>query len=379
VQWTLPRPSLEQVRAATAVGSQVRDETTEIPADIPPQIAELAVEVTAAATNDYDRLTALQRWFRGGDFAYSLDAPVEEGFDGSGAEAVARFLEVRQGYCVHFASAFALMARTLNMPSRIVVGYLPGTPTTDSIDGQPVFAVSSSQLHAWPEVYFEGIGWIPFEPTTGLGTPTMFSSAATSPGETTDPGSAGPQPTATPTSPGDAAEIDAEEQQSAGGTGAARDTVDPLPLLGIVTAVLVLLSLPFLAKEVRRRRLDAAARAGDAAAAWQSVQEAAIDVAIPVPASETPRAFARRLVEEHGVAASDIDTVLTAIERVSYSRAGTRSYWMGDAAADAAAAVRASLLTSVPASRRILALAAPRSLIIRPGSVYAGAAPVRVR
>lgn len=379
VQWTLPRPSLEQVRAATAVGSQVRDETTEIPADIPPQIAEFAVEVTAAATNDYDRLTALQRWFRGGDFAYSLDAPVEEGFDGSGAEAVARFLEVRQGYCVHFASAFALMARTLNMPSRIVVGYLPGTPTTDSIDGQPVFTVSSSQLHAWPEVYFEGIGWIPFEPTTGLGTPTMFSSAATSPGETTDPESVGSQPTATPTSPGDAAEIDAEEQQSANGTGAARDTVDPLPLLGIVTAVLVLLSLPFLAKEVRRRRLDAAARAGDAAAAWQSVQEAAIDVAIPVPASETPRAFARRLVEEHGVAASDIDTVLTAIERVSYSRAGTRSYWMGDAAADAAAAVRASLLTSVPASRRILALAAPRSLIIRPGSVYAGAAPVRAR
>ena len=379
VRSILPRPTLEQVRAAAAVGAQVRDETTELPTGIPPSIGELAAQVTAEATNDYDRLTALQRWFRGGDFTYSLDAPVEEGFDGSGADAVARFLEVRQGYCVHFASAFALMARTLNMPSRIVVGYLPGTPTTDSIDGQPVFTVMSSQLHAWPEVYFQGIGWIPFEPTSGLGTPTTFSSAAAASGGTTDPGSVGSEPTATPTAPGDAAQIDREEQQSASGPGAARDTVDPLPLLGIVTAVVVLLSLPFLARELRRRRLDAAARAGDAAAAWQSVQDAAIDVAIPVPASETPRAFARRLVEDHGVAASDIETVLTAIERVSYSRAGTRSYWMGDAAADAAGAVRASLLAAVPPSRRVLALAAPRSLIIRPGSAYAGTAPVRAR
>ena len=206
VRSILPRPTLEQVRAAAAVGAQVRDETTELPTGIPPSIGELAAQVTAEATNDYDRLTALQRWFRGGDFTYSLDAPVEEGFDGSGADAVARFLEVRQGYCVHFASAFALMARTLNMPSRIVVGYLPGTPTTDSIDGQPVFTVMSSQLHAWPEVYFQGIGWIPFEPTSGLGTPTTFSSAAAASGGTTDPGSVGSEPTATPTAPGDAAQ-----------------------------------------------------------------------------------------------------------------------------------------------------------------------------
>jgi hypothetical protein len=72
-------------------------------------------------------------------------------------------------------------------------------------------------------------------------------------------------------------------------------------------------------------------------------------------------------------------TVLLAIERASYSRAGTRSTWMGDAAADAAAAVRASLLAAVPSSRRVLAHIAPRSLIIRPGSVYAGTAAVRAR
>lgn len=379
VTYAPARPSLEQVRAATSVGSQVRDETTELPTDIPPIIADLALQITAEATTDYDRLTALQRWFRGSEFRYSLEAPVEEGFDGSGADAVARFLEVREGYCVHFASAFALMARTLHMPSRIVVGYLPGTPGTESIDGQPVFSVYSSQLHAWPEVYFDGIGWIPFEPTSGLGVPTTFSSEAALPGQSAGPDIARPQVTATPTARGDQAQIDPEEQRGNAAGGASQTGLDPIPLLGIGTALVILLALPFLIRELRRRQQDAAARGGDAAAAWQSVQEAAIDIGIPVPASETPRAFARRLVEEHGAPASEMNTVLLAIERASYSRAGTRSYWMGDAAADAAGSVRAALLASVPPSRRILALLAPRSLVIRPGSVYAATAPVRAR
>ena len=112
---------------------------------------------------------------------------MEEGFDGSGTDAVAKFLEVREGYCIHFASAFALMARTLGMPSRIVVGYLPGTATTDAIDRDTVYAVSSSQLHAWPEVLFDGIGWVPFEPTNGLGVATAFSPAGTSPNGADNP------------------------------------------------------------------------------------------------------------------------------------------------------------------------------------------------
>lgn len=379
VHYQVPRPSLEQIRAAVSGGSQVRDETREVPADIPPSIAEFAAQVTAEATNDYDRLTALQRWFRGSDFRYSLEAPVEEGFDGSGAEAVARFLEVREGYCVHFASAFALMARTLNMPSRIVVGYLPGVPTTDSVDGEPVYSVSSAQLHAWPEVYFNGIGWIPFEPTASLGVPTSFSPAAAGPGQPIGPDGTTPQITAGPTVPGETAPTDPADDGTGGAAGPSDTAVDPLPMLGVVTAVLVLLALPFVVREVRRRQRDLAARRGDVAAAWEAVQDAAIDVDIPVPPSETPRAFAQRLIAEHGVPASDLSTVLLAIERVSYSRAGTRSFWVGDAVADAAAAVRVALLASVPLPRRILALAAPRSLVIRPGSVYAGSAPVRVR
>lgn len=369
-----PRPTLEQIRQYNAGGPELRDETTELPPDTPDIIAELAAEVTAGATNDYDRLVAMQRWFRGGEFRYSLEAPVEEGFDGSGAEAVAQFLEVRQGYCVHFASAFALMARTLHMPTRIVVGYLPGVATTGVVDSETVYSVSSSLLHAWPEVYFDNVGWIPFEPTAGLGVPTSFSPAASLPGGTDDPGAT---PGATP-SPSSSAGADPSrpiDPRDEALPGTPLGTSNPLPLLGVVVLVLLVLALPFLVRELRRRQLTLAARGGDAASAWTMVQDAAIDVGIAVPASESPRAFAQRLIDQHGVAPEDMYTLADAIERASYAPGGGRDYWVGDAATDAAASIRSELMAAASPARRILAVIAPRSLIVRPGSIYAGSAP----
>ena len=96
---------------------------------------------------------------------------------------------------------------------------------------------------------------------------------------------------------------------------------------------------------------------------------------IAVPARERPRAFAQRLIDQHGVAPDDMYTLVSAIERASYAPAGGRDYWMGDAAVDAAVAVRAQLVAAAPTARRILSVIAPRSLIVRPGSVYAGGAP----
>jgi len=149
--------------------------------ELPEVIGETAAGVTADATNDYDRLIALQSWFRS-QFSYSLETPVDEGFDGTGADAVARFLDVKSGYCIHFAGAFALMAESLDMEVRIVVGYLPGALTETTRGDEAVYSVSSDQLHSWPEVLFPGVGWVPFEPTASLGVPTSFSAAATAGG-----------------------------------------------------------------------------------------------------------------------------------------------------------------------------------------------------
>ncbi|WP_243728482.1 DUF3488 and transglutaminase-like domain-containing protein [Microbacterium sp. BK668] len=367
-----PRPTLEQMRASNSGGPQIRDETTLLPEDLPAIIRDTAQQVTAEAGSDYDALADLQRWFRSGEFRYSLDAPVEEGFDGSGAEAVAKFLEVKEGYCVHFASAFALMARTLGMPSRIVVGYLPGNATSDSVDGQTVYEVASSQLHSWPEVYFDGIGWVPFEPTTGLGIPTTFAPAATLPGTADDPQDpqSAPSASATPNLP--------ESERDTGETGTTdasspTTSVNPLPSLGIVLAILLLLAIPSIVRATQTRALLRSAEQGDAVAAWMIVMDAAIDLGIPVPASESPRSLGRRLIDEHGAPLAETTQLVRAIERASYAQGGRHRLWESTPMSDAAAAVRSALFASASSSRRVLAVVAPKSLVIRPGSVYAGA------
>mgnify|MGYP002651843979 CR=1 FL=1 len=85
-------PTLEQIQSTRAATAESSIDVTSLPEDTPAVIGELAAQVTAGAGSDYDKLLALQSWFRGPEFRYSLDTPVEEGFDGSGAEAVAEFL-----------------------------------------------------------------------------------------------------------------------------------------------------------------------------------------------------------------------------------------------------------------------------------------------
>ncbi|MCZ4151106.1 hypothetical protein BZG21_42735, partial [Escherichia coli] len=73
--------------------------------------------------NDIDAAVALQHFFRSGNFVYSERTPLREGYDGANRRVVEAFLTRRQGYCVHFASAMALLAREAGIPSRIAVGY----------------------------------------------------------------------------------------------------------------------------------------------------------------------------------------------------------------------------------------------------------------
>lgn len=72
-------------------------------------------------------------------------------------------LESREGYCAYFATTFVLLARAEGLPARYVEGFY--VPVTED----KVIEVYSNKAHAWPEVYFEGVGWIPFEPTPGYG------------------------------------------------------------------------------------------------------------------------------------------------------------------------------------------------------------------
>jgi len=364
----LPRPTLEQIRDARALLVDSRVDVFDVPADSPPAIAQLAADVTAAAGTDYDKLIALQEWFRGPEFTYSLAAPVTDGFDGSSAEAVADFLDVKEGYCVHFAGSFALMARTLGMPARIVVGFLPGAYTDESVDGMRVAEATTGQLHAWPEVYFSGIGWVPFEPTKGLGAPTRFAAAGDAAsdggGEDVDPGA----PTAAPER-SDA--VDPGRDELGPGSDAlsgSAQVVDPRPYLSALALLVLVGACPGLLGLLRRLLLRRQASAGRVGAAWRLVQEAAIDLGASVPASESPRALGARLVSARGAPAPEIGRLVAAIEKVSYGPGGPVP---GAELAEDARTVRAVMLAGATGRRRARALLLPRSLVVRPGSAFA--------
>ncbi len=359
------RPTLEEIRATTAGASGAREDLYTPPDEVPTIITETANEVTADASTDYDKLIALQDWFRGADFEYSLDAPVDNGFDGTNSEAIADFLEVRAGYCVHFASAFALMARELGMPSRIVIGFLPGTGLSGAGRAEDrEYEVLSSQLHAWPEVHFEGVGWVSFEPTKSLGVPTAFVPSIEALLEDDDGEDvAGPTATPTPTpsqttqAPTPESEVTGESTDPEGGANVGR-------IVAVVFAILLLLSLPALVRLAGTRVLLGRARRGSVGAAWRVVQETALDLGIEVPAAETARAFGERLVREHGAPAEPVSRLASAVERSNYANGDPAA---GNATlADDAARIRSLLLRKVGPRARAVAWLLPRSLLIRP-------------
>ena len=110
----------------------------------------------------YDKAERLRNWLR--TFTYSLQAP-GDGTDDSSQDVILQFLKERKGYCVQFASAMAVMARILGIPARVAVGFLPGHQ--DPVTG--AWTVTLKDAHAWPELYFQGIGWVRFEPTPASG------------------------------------------------------------------------------------------------------------------------------------------------------------------------------------------------------------------
>lgn len=368
-----PQPTLEQARAAASGGATT--EARSLPADTPDEIGRIARQVTAGAETDYDRLVALQTWFRGADFTYSLDAPVEDGFDGSGVEAISRFLDVRSGYCVHYASAFALMARTLDMPSRIVVGFLPGTATGEVEDDERVYQATTAQLHSWPEVHFEGLGWVAFEPTKSLGTPQRYASGeddSAGPGAEQDP-----TPTAQPSTSASAAPRPDEDVTAGGAAAGSAPVVDLAPVLGTLGAACLLFGAPAAIRAARMLILRRRAAGGAVTAAWRMAQDAATDLGIPVPGSESPRAFGDRLIERHGAPPAAVQRLVSAVEIASYAAPDARR-GSGESLADDAAAVRAGLLAAVSPRDRLMARLFPRSLVVRPGSTFAELRPVRI-
>lgn len=157
-------------------------------ATVPTNVAELARQVTQGTTNMYDAASKLEVYLQH-NYKYSLQNPNPP----DNQDAISWFLfKEGQGFCTYFASAMALMARSVGMPARVVAGYAAG-----SYDGHAnAYIVRGTQSHVWTQIYFAGYGWINFEPTSSFTSFSRASNTGTTPGVTASPGTGGtPDPT----------------------------------------------------------------------------------------------------------------------------------------------------------------------------------------
>jgi transglutaminase-like putative cysteine protease len=355
-------PTPAQLRAATPPPSSIHRYLS-LPLGIPAVVKRVAEQITAYAPTDYDKAMALQSWLRDpAEFTY--DTHVSDGAgDANGGRAVAAFLDTRRGYCVHFASTMAVMARQLGIPARVAVGFTPG-----SRDAQGRYVVGLHDLHAWPELYFGGAGWMAFEPTPGgrTGDPPPWANpnAAAAGGPDASPT---PEPSSTESGAPAAAPKDLSGDVSGLQGKSANQSLWQrynLPLVPtVLLVVLLLLSLvPFTTRLVVRRLRwrRATTPAGIVVTAWAELRDTLLDHGYTWHPSDSPRRAAVRASEELALpeeAEQAVRRLATATERARYATAPGE---VGDLRSDVGT-VRAALAAQAGRWGRIRARWLPRS------------------
>ncbi|NVI85838.1 DUF3488 and transglutaminase-like domain-containing protein, partial [Actinomadura sp. BRA 177] len=372
-------PTAAQLAAAGGYPADIVAHYTAVPKNVPQQVRRLAEQVTAGSATALTQAVRLQRWFTvTGGFSYDLSAPAPQ----KGSDLVDFLLHSKRGYCEQYAASMALMARILGIPSRVAMGYTPGSEVRPG-----EWVVRSRDAHAWPELYFQGTGWVRFEPTpsgaAGQGTavtPT-YSRPAVSTGGGSDSGSAqapdssaaGDAATASPTTG-----ARHRDDQAPGSTTSAQEAEDDgftaTPWLAGALLTLLLMGVPMALRSFTRRRRWAAltpstalssdilsrARANGspdpapdggplpgvrplpgpefppgprraarpdparvAHAAWQEMRADALDHGLEWRASDSPRATARRLgelLDLDGTSTQAITRIARAEELARYSQ-----------------------------------------------------------
>ncbi|GAB3197035.1 DUF3488 and transglutaminase-like domain-containing protein [Nocardioides hungaricus] len=368
--------SADDLRDAGTSAGQVSNIFTEVPDDLPPMVQELTTQVTAGATGQFEKAVALQEWFRS-EFEYTL-----ENVDGSGYAALEQFLGTgpnsRAGYCQQFASSMGIMARLLGIPARVAVGFLSPTQT-----GPNTYVYTARDLHAWPELYFDGAGWVRFEPTPALRTGDAPSYTQVGDGQVVDP-SESTEPSQGESSPLPNNRIPVEETDVTTGafTGSSGSGDRWLVVGGAVLAGAVLLAGALLPRTLRRRRRRHRLGSGSPELVWAELRDTAVDLGVPWPEGRSPRATRDRLVDHlgtplgsqtverpaHGAAvapaaAEALDRLVHELELQRYARPGS------DPGADRAAvrgdaqAVLAALAGGAAGSARRRAAWWPRSAL----------------
>jgi len=317
-------PAPSKLREAGAPSSpDILEDDLAVPEVAADLLRDWSDEVTRGADNDYDKAVAIQAHLRDATrYTYSLDLgtpPRDE--DGRRLDPITAFHQTRLGYCTQFATAMIMMARAQGIPARMAIGFIPGTREGSSN------VVKASDAHAWPELYFQGSGWLRFEPTPSRNGPPGYSLAGVdtpNPGETTDStqstNTAGPTTQRRPIDEG-------QELGSATPTSWWQEWLAGTNLVILISVAVVALAtflMPltaWLARSLRRRH--AATRQDLVEIEWASLTSHFGDLGLTAPPGATLRTARERYITDGHLAgehATAMRRVTSTLERARYDR-----------------------------------------------------------
>lgn len=167
----------EQLVDSVLTGADQAEHQTalQLPENLPKRIISLAEQITTTKTTLLDQVLAIQDYLKSsGEFRYSkVDTPHTP----ANQDYVDHFLfDSKVGYCDNFSSAMVVLLRTLGIPTRWTKGFTTGYQTGTHSNGLKEYSILNSNAHSWPEVYFPGFGWLPFEPTPAFANPATAQS-----------------------------------------------------------------------------------------------------------------------------------------------------------------------------------------------------------
>ncbi|RKN18835.1 transglutaminase domain-containing protein [Micromonospora musae] len=394
VRSTYSPAALRTARKLPADHPLVRRQQTKTPPV--PQVTELVDRLVQGKVTEYDKVRAIYDYFSS-DNGFSYQLRTEGGTSG---EDIVDFLTNKVGFCQQYAAAMGWLVRAAGIPARVAFGFTSGSNRNGN-----TYTLTNRNLHAWTEVYFDGIGWVPFDATPAYGVPGSTRSAWAPDTDAPDP---------LPDQPG-APNTGTDPEESPGAVGSEREEgdTDTGLSLGAETPteqapvwpwwaagsllLLLVLALPALRRvSLRRRRggrtpvavaatdpdvgvgvgpaagqrmvvvgADADRARADAHAAWDELLDTLVDYRVPVDRTETPRATADRLIggvlSGHADSADAMRLLGRAEERARYAR----NPLTGDPLVPALRAVRATLAAAADRRTRLLAAVLPPSVLQR--------------
>jgi transglutaminase-like putative cysteine protease len=298
----------------------------QLPDKLSQTVIDLARRWTSGASTSLDKLLAIQRHLR--HFQYRLNVR-----GGASTDYLTAFLtKIKAGFCQQFATAFTILARIEGFPTRIAVGFLPGSEA----QGTHTFVVRGMDAHAWPEVYFANHGWLRFEPTPRVA--AAVPRYAKIPASLGGPGAGGAR---NGRGAGNTVRGQLNKANVDLRTGASRGFVPKLvsrhrsgtpewekafSRFGrtlLLLLVLVLVAIPIL-KAVRSkfRYLRAGGARDVAGAAFAQFEDEAAELAEPRAPSETAAAYVERLLTSNKLSARAALGLTRIYERAEYSASG---------------------------------------------------------